>query len=77
MNDEGSSIAEAESRPNLEVVQPIDTDEKYGLAFSKDNPELRDAVNGALEEIIKDGTYETIFTKWFPDLPVPDEYKAS
>jgi polar amino acid transport system substrate-binding protein len=77
MNDEGSSIAEAESRPDLEVVQAINTDEKYGLAFSKKNPELRTAVDGVLEQIINDGTYEQIFKKWFPDLPVPPEYQAS
>lgn len=77
VNDEGSSIAEAESRPNLEVVQAIDTDEKYGFAFSKENPELTAAASEALQAVIADGTYETIFTKWFPDLPVPDEYKAS
>ena len=77
INDEGSSIGEAEGRPSLKVVEPIDTDEKYGFAFSKDNPELTEAVNGALEEIIADGTYADIFTKWFPDLPVPEEYAAS
>ncbi|MPZ68265.1 MAG: transporter substrate-binding domain-containing protein [Actinobacteria bacterium] len=77
INDEGSSIAEAAERPGLEVVQAIDTDELYGLAFSKDNPELTAAVNGALAEIIADGTYAEIFSTWFPDLPVPDEYQAS
>ncbi len=46
INDEGSSIAEVEQRPGLEVVEAIDTDEKYGFAFSKDNPELTEAVNG-------------------------------
>ena len=74
INDEGSSIAEVESRPGLEVVQAIDTDEHYGLAFSKENPELTAAVNEALAAIIEDGTYAQIFTKWFPDLPVPEEY---
>ncbi|MEO8322710.1 MAG: transporter substrate-binding domain-containing protein [Actinomycetota bacterium] len=77
INDEGSSIAEASERPGLQVVQAIDTDELYGLAFSKDNPELTAAVNGALAEIIADGTYAEIFTTWFPDLPVPEEYAAS
>jgi ABC-type amino acid transport substrate-binding protein len=77
VNDEGSSIGEIESRPGLEVVEAIDTDEKYGLAFSQDNPELTEAVNGALAEMIADGTYEQIFTKWFPDLPVPEEFAAS
>lgn len=77
INDEGSSIAEVESRVGLEVVQAIDTDEHYGLAFSKENPELTAAVNEALAEIIENGTYAEIFTKWFPELPVPEEYSAS
>jgi polar amino acid transport system substrate-binding protein len=76
INDEGSSIAEVAERVGLEVVEAIDTDEHYGLAFAKDNPELTEAVNGALAEIIADGTYAEIFTKWFPDLPVPEEYQA-
>lgn len=77
VNDEGSSLGEIEQRPDLEVVEAIDTDEKYGFAFSKDNPELTEAVNLALAEIIVDGTYEEIFSKWFPDLPVPEEFQAS
>ena len=77
VNDEGSSIAEVENRPGLEVVEAIDTDEKYGFPFSKENPELRDAVNGALQEIIDEGTYAEIFKKYFPDLPVPPEFAAS
>jgi polar amino acid transport system substrate-binding protein len=74
VNDEGSSIAEAESRVGLEVVEAIDTDEHYGFAFSKANPDLTAAVNEALAEIIADGTYAAIFTEWFPDLPVPEEF---
>lgn len=77
INDEGSSIGIIEERPSLEVVEAIDTDEHYGFAFSKDNPELTEAVNGALAEIIADGTYESIFKEYFPDLPVPEEFLAS
>ncbi|MDQ3619250.1 MAG: transporter substrate-binding domain-containing protein [Actinomycetota bacterium] len=77
VNDEGSSIAEVEQRSGLEIVEAIDTDEKYGFAFSKDNPELTEAVNGALQEIIEEGQYADIFSKWFPDLPVPPEYEGS
>ena len=77
LNDEGSSIAEAAERPGLSVVEAIDTDEHYGLAFSKDNPELTQAANAALAEIIADGTYAEIFSTWFPELPVPDEYQGS
>jgi polar amino acid transport system substrate-binding protein len=76
VNDEGASIGIIENRPGLEVVQAIDTDEEYGFAFSKDNPELTEAVNGVLAEIIADGTYEDLFKKYFPDNPVPEEFRA-
>jgi ABC-type amino acid transport substrate-binding protein len=76
VNDEGASIGIIENRPGLEVVQAIDTDEEYGFAFSKDNPELTEAVNGVLAEIIADGTYEGLFKKYFPDNPVPEEFRA-
>ena len=77
VNDEGSSIAEVEQRSGLEIVEAIDTDEKYGFAMSKDNPELTEAVNGALQEVIDEGTYADIFSKWFPDLPVPPEFEGN
>jgi ABC-type amino acid transport substrate-binding protein len=63
--------------PSLAVVQGIDTDEKYGLAFSPENPELRDAANIMLAQIIADGTYATIFQKWFPGVEVPPEFQPS
>lgn len=77
INDEPSSIAEVEGRSGLEIVEAIDTNELYGFAFSKDNPELRDAVNEALAAVIADGTYEQLFTKYFPDLPLPEEFAPS
>ena len=77
INDEPSSAAEIENRPGLEIVESIDTMENYGLAFSKDNPDLTLAVNEALQAIIEDGTYEEIFTKYFPGTEVPEEFRAS
>jgi len=77
INDEPSSAAEIENRPGLEIVESIDTNENYGLAFSKDNPDLTLAVNEALQAIIDDGTYEEIFTKYFPGTEVPEEFQAS
>ena len=43
----------------------VPTDENLGIAFAKDTPELKDAVNSALKEIQEDGTYDKIFAKWF------------
>ncbi len=40
-------------------------DEEYGIAFKKGNQELADAVLGALDELVKDGTAAEISQKWF------------
>jgi polar amino acid transport system substrate-binding protein len=74
INDEPSSEAEVTSRPDLKVVEPIDTGEHYGIAIAKTNPNLTKAINGALAAIIADGTYKQIFSKYFPGVPVPPEY---
>lgn len=45
----------------------LDTDyvtEDYAICFSKDNTELKDKVNGALEELIADGTVQSIIDKY-------------
>lgn len=77
INDEPSSVEIVTEFPGLEVVEPIDTNEKYAFAFAKDTPALVEAVNGALRTLIDDGTYATIYEKWFPGAPVPDEFQAS
>jgi polar amino acid transport system substrate-binding protein len=76
VNDRPSSVEEVKTRPGLEVVQSIDTDESYGFAFSKENPDLTRAVNDALQAVIDAGTYEEIFTKYFPNVEVPEEFAA-
>jgi ABC-type amino acid transport substrate-binding protein len=77
INDEPSSAAEIENRPGLELVESIDTNENYGFAFSKDNPDLTLAVNDALQVVIDDGTYQQIFEKYFPGTDVPEEFAPS
>jgi polar amino acid transport system substrate-binding protein len=36
----------------------------YGIGVNKDNPELRDAIAKALDELIEDGTYGEILGAW-------------
>jgi polar amino acid transport system substrate-binding protein len=74
INDEPSSESEVENRPDLKVVQPIDTGEHYGIAVAKNRNDILDAINTALQAIIADGTYKTIFEKYFPGVPVPPEF---
>jgi ABC-type amino acid transport substrate-binding protein len=66
--DEPSAIAEAETRPALEVVETIDTGEEYGFGVDPQNEALLDALNQVLQEIKDDGTYEEIYGR-FEDLP--------
>jgi len=46
------------------VADPLYVDE-MGIAIHLEDTELVDAVNAALEEMIADGTYDQISTKWF------------
>jgi polar amino acid transport system substrate-binding protein len=77
INDETASVEIIKDLPNLSVVQAIDTGEHYGLAFSPSNPDLREAVNAVLAQIIADGTYQLIYGKYFPPRSLPDEYKPT
>src|SRR5574340_413784 len=54
----------------LQVVEEIKTDETYGFAFSKENTVLRDSVDWALAELIKDGTYNKVYKTWFGAEPM-------
>lgn len=46
------------------VGDPLLSNDTFGMAFKKDNNGLRDAVSGALDDLIKDGTYDQILKKW-------------
>lgn len=47
------------------VAETYETDEQYGFAIKKGNTALVDDVNEALDAMREDGTYETIYNKYF------------
>ncbi len=49
----------------FEVAAAIPTGELYGIAVSKDNPALLEAINNALAEMKEDGTLDEVNQKWF------------
>ncbi len=49
----------------VEIAEKVPTEETYGIAVAKDNTELLEEINEGLEEVIEDGTYTTIYEKWF------------
>ena len=55
----------SQSYSDLEVAEEIATGEQYGIAISKDNPNLKAAINQALEDMKNDGTMDSLETKWF------------
>ena len=61
----------AKTKPNLEVVQQIQTGEQYAFAVNKSNTSLLEAMNSALGPMLSDGTYATIFHKYFPTQELP------
>lgn len=74
INDRPASEGIIAARSALKVVQILETNEKYGFAISKEKPDLRVAIDGALEAMMKDGTYATIYKTWFdtdPPFTVP------
>jgi len=62
---------ESQAGGDIKIAQEIVTSELYGLPFARDNDALREAVNGALQELKEDGTIEELYQKYFPGTEVP------
>ncbi|MCD6290109.1 MAG: basic amino acid ABC transporter substrate-binding protein [Anaerolineae bacterium] len=67
VNDAPTSAAIIKANPEIKakIVGKPFTDEWYGIAVNKNKPEIKEALNKALEEIKADGTYDKIYQKWF------------
>ena len=48
----------------LKILETEFVSEDYAIGVSKDNPELLEAVNNALKELIEDGTVQEILDKY-------------
>ena len=48
----------------LKILDTEYVEEKYAICFNKENTELKDKVNGALKELIADGTVQKIVDKY-------------
>jgi polar amino acid transport system substrate-binding protein len=66
--DEPSAVTETAKRKALELVQTIDTKERYGFAVDPRNQALLDNLNRELREIKRDGTYQRLYAR-YSDLP--------
>jgi len=63
--DEPSAVEESANRAGLEVVEVIATNELYGFGVDPARQALLDQLNAAFDAMVGDGTYQTIYDKWF------------
>jgi ABC-type amino acid transport substrate-binding protein len=55
----------AQRTPGLRIVAQVPDDpQPLGIGFNRSNPALATAVDSALAEIRRDGTYESLVHKW-------------
>ncbi|HUC00073.1 MAG TPA: basic amino acid ABC transporter substrate-binding protein [Solirubrobacterales bacterium] len=64
-----------EKSGGVEIAEKVPTEEEYGIALAKDNTQLLEEINKGLEEVIADGTYTTIYEKWF-NLEPPKQFQG-
>ncbi|WP_027361795.1 transporter substrate-binding domain-containing protein [Halodesulfovibrio aestuarii] len=49
----------------FELVGDFLSDEPYGIGLPQNDSQLRNSVNAALQDMWRDGTYLTIYNKWY------------
>ncbi len=65
----------SERYPDLKITSNIPSfDAPAGFVIRKGNDALREALNKNLHAAMQDGTWKTLYEKWFPGSPMPDEY---
>lgn len=63
-NEPAKKYLEANADKGLKILDTSYIEEDYAAAFAKGNNELREAVDKAIEELIADGTIDTIVKKY-------------
>jgi polar amino acid transport system substrate-binding protein len=61
----------------VEVSAAIPTEEEYGFVVAQGEEELLEEMNEALEELKDDGTFTTIYKKWFKREPTKGLLEAT
>ena len=64
MDQEDQELVKA--NPGLTTLETEYANEKYAIGVAKGNTALLDAVNGALKELMEDGTIQSIIDKYIP-----------
>lgn len=65
--DNAILLGMASENNQYELVGGTFTEEPYGIAINKGQENFLNSVNEALRTLHENGTYDEIYTKWFPD----------
>ncbi len=66
-----------EKSGGIEIAENVPTEEEYGIAVSQGETELLEEINQGLKEVEEDGTYATIYMKWFKVEPPQAIFSAT
>lgn len=69
VNDYAISAYATVAKPEMKVVAKVSPSESYGFAFPQGSTKLVTAFNEALKKVKDNGTYATIYKKWFNEEP--------
>ncbi len=58
-----------DSKETLKVIGELLSFEPYGIGVPENESKLRDAINFALIELVKEGVYSELYEKWFGEKP--------
>jgi ABC-type amino acid transport substrate-binding protein len=73
---QGEGGGEEQAGSGITIAGEVDTDELYGIGVQDDAAQLQTAINAGLAQVIEDGTYEEIYSEWFPNGDVSEQLEA-
>jgi ABC-type amino acid transport substrate-binding protein len=66
-----------EKSGGVEIAEKVPTEEEYGIAVAQGEEGLLEEINEGLAEVMDDGTYKTIYEKWFKLEPPKEIFSAT
>jgi polar amino acid transport system substrate-binding protein len=67
--DQPVALDAVEKQGGVEIVDQAETNELFGFPVAPDNDALREAMNGALDDIKGDGTLAELYEQYFDQEP--------
>jgi len=69
--DDDVALIPVAEEPDLEVAFTVPTRNPWGIAVSKQRPELRAELDHAMDSVLADGTLAALWQRWMPQLAFP------